>query len=103
MDKSLNQRMFEEVLEPMFPGEFEYTDYDDFISDNNNSFYFSGEIEDAFWLAEKVGLFNGHGQRIRRLKNGNHHMFSSTYDAVGETIPEVICKAILEIYGKKEI
>jgi hypothetical protein len=116
--KSLNQRILEEVLDPMFPGEFTY--FEEAIIRTNNlktsgqyhyvghAFCFSYDLEDAFYLAEKVGLFEKtllsksfDGKKWIIVTDGECGVI--WFDAIkGETIPEVICKAVLTNYGRKE-
>jgi hypothetical protein len=106
--KSINQRIFEEVLEPKFPGEF-ITDkfYETTYYYRINDVYYNFErrfersIEDAFWLAEKVGLFKNYGNLMQNQDDswsigprGEDHFNA-------RTIQDVICKAVLDIYGRK--
>lgn len=67
-----------------------------------NEYDFENNLEDDFWLAEKVGLFDFYS--LSRFDE-NDFMIMSKLDNMEKyldsTIPEVICKAILEIYGKK--
>lgn len=48
--KTFNERIYEEILEPMFPGEFSHQAM--IMSPDYNK-----SLEHAFWLAEQVGLF----------------------------------------------
>ena len=121
MTKSLNQQIFE-ILNEKFPGEFkagdckysgestfgtEINEAGDLLNGNQ-----CGEfLHDAFWLAEKVGLFilaeDKIGKGSLTTFNGQWcldliHINCSTQFWLADSIPEVICKAVIEIYGRKE-
>lgn len=109
--KNINQQLFESVLEPMFPGEF-ITDVkykEIYLFKGNGKYYnFSKNLDNAFWLAKKFSLFKRSyasdcvlfesldGWKIHKIFGEKEEYFEA------KTISEVICKAILEIYGKKD-
>lgn len=117
--KSLNQQIFEQVLESMFPGKYIYHrnylnpnggSLGERISDNNknpHSLMDFLSLEDAFWLAEKVGLFDHIALEARLMRYGGKweitvcDQIEEHKQFYADTIPKVICKTVLAIYGKK--
>ena len=104
-NKSMNQQIFE-ILDEMFPGEkynlvstgIEYYPPEDkpflnYLGDFDNC-----DLNLAFWLADKVGLFDGFGKRIRKLVKGNYQMYINGSSLEG-SLAEVICKSVIGIYG----
>ncbi len=112
--KPLNLQIFEEILEPMFPNEFQVENrgadclviYENIEKGTQDYKNFEHGLYCAFWLAEKVKLFDRH-QLSRPYNNDDWCISDSFYEADAdvviraETIPEVICKAVLEIYRKE--
>ncbi len=78
---TLNEQIFAKVLEPMFPGEFVYEkgsertiltyDYLNFKNGGGLGFNLNN-LDSAFWLAEKVGLFQ---QYVLGKKHNNYQWF----------------------------
>lgn len=110
--KIINQQLFEQVLDPMFPGEFKITKNNDLYTLKRYCMIqdFSPDInlDDAFWLAEKIGLFQhlilGYDFLLKEWRIGEPGGISVNYIdyfCQAKTIPEVICNAILVIYSKK--
>ncbi len=59
-------------------------------------------IEDAFWVAEKLELFCIYN--LTRSEHGRYWLITDRFNDVIETceeLPQLICNAIIEIYGDK--
>lgn len=108
--KTINQQIFERVLEPMFPGQFKAPSSEQSEREYNShqtEYDYENNLEDAFWLAEKVGLFH-HGYVLGLNINGyvilNLNLSNNIIKEIAnsDSIPEAICNAVLSVYGSKE-
>lgn len=110
--KSLNQRLYEEVLEPRFPRVFKYPSTfpgRDIIEENRIHIKYRQpdiSLDDAFWLADKVGLFDNKLIVLSKISDEwlisyNDYDLGLSHISESKSLPEAICLAILEIYGRK--
>ena len=99
---NLNRELYEKVLKHKFPGDF----IDDFgLREDVVS------LQDAFYLAEKLGLFDD-GKHILekdsdlkwRVWNFDEHdvMRLKTEISMEDTPQEAIVRALIAVYGKEE-
>lgn len=110
MTISINEEIFRKVLNKHFPLQYAY--YPPPAADlihklgTNNSYNPSENQEDAAALGQLLGLYTPN----RGLHtDGNHWFIRDTVEGTmettiysGPTAQAAICKALLEIYGKRE-
>ncbi len=102
-----NESLFK-ILDHMFPGEFAHSGTGKFTyifwtpQTPDKKLQPDISLDDAFWLADKTGLFDegmafGKNGKVWGLYNRDY-----TQVSIGVTPQEAIVKAIIAIHGKKE-
>lgn len=109
----MNEKLFE-ILDNMFPGEFEFEHRTSIIRgklkgeflDPENTSDYPNSLADSFWLAEKVGLFDSYTFHKRSQEyviiNIDELVATDHFNVFcGDTPQDAIINAIISIYGDK--
>lgn len=100
----MNEKLFE-ILDRMFPGQF-------YLGVKGSLFYiitgrllWLDDLKDAFWVADKVGLFKDgivlEKRNKWRISEYKYFRIDFVEISSGDTPQEVMVKAIIAVYGEK--
>lgn len=103
--KSTNEKLFA-ILDKLFPGEFSFKANSSYLkpvlrhNTRIDPIIEASDLVDAFWLAEKVGLFDEYFlMKFEDEWQVREVQYNDVY--LGKTPQEAIVNAIIEIYGEE--